>query len=147
MLHAFTGGTDGGYILMGVTLDSRGNVYGTTLYGGNTTANNCLGGDGIDAPAGCGVVFKLTPGAHEAWNETVLYTFTGGSDGAFGQLGPLVFDSSGNLYGMTRMGGDLAVTCPFGNEKNNGCGVVFKLTAGCKRPVDRERPLCLHWRH
>ena len=133
VLHAFTGGTDGGYILMGVIPDSRGNVYGTALYGGNATANNCLGGDGIGAPPGCGVVFKLAPGAHEAWKETVLYTFTGGSDGAFASS-PLVFDSSGNLYGMTANGGDLAATCPFGNEKNNGCGVVFKLKPAAKGP-------------
>ncbi len=109
-----------------MTLDSRGNVYGTTLYGGNTTANNCLGGDGIGVPAGCGVVFKLTPGAQETWNETVLYAFTGGSDGAF-DASPVVFDSSGNLYGKTGNGGDLAGPCTFGTENNAGCGVVFKL--------------------
>jgi hypothetical protein len=34
------------------------------------------------------VVFKLT---HETWKETVLYTFTGGSDGAFSG-DPVVFD-------------------------------------------------------
>jgi len=130
VLHAFTDGKDGAQPLLGVTVDRQGNVYGSTLFGGNTTASNCLGGDGINAPAGCGVVFKLTDGT---WEEKMLYTFTGDSDGAFGDS-PLVFDSSGNLYGMTSLGGDLATTCPFGNEKNNGCGVVFKLKPAPKGP-------------
>ena len=133
VLHAFKDGTDGAYPLFGVTLDSHGNVYGATLYGGDTTANNCLGGDGIGAPPGCGVVFNLVPRAHGVWKETVLYAFTGGSDGNL-PTSPVVFDSSGNLYGMTGYGGDLSVTCPFGNEKNNGCGVVFKLTPTSKPP-------------
>ena len=124
VLHAFTNGTDGSTPLFYVTLDSHGNVYGTTIYGGDTTSNNCFGGYGFGAPAGCGVVFKL---AHGSWKETVLYAFTGGSDGAF-DLAPVVFDSSGNLYGMTSNGGDLSFTCPFGNEQNNGCGVVYKLS-------------------
>jgi hypothetical protein len=130
VLHAFTGGPDGGIPLFYVTLDSRGNVYGTTIYGGNTTANNCLGGDGIGVPAGCGVVFELTQGT---WDETVLYAFAGGSDGAF-DASPVVFDSSGNLYGNTGNGGDLAGPCTFGTENNAGCGVVFKLTPTSKPP-------------
>jgi hypothetical protein len=130
VLHAFTGGTDGGIPLFYVTLDSHGNVYGTTIYGGNTTANNCLGGDGFGVPAGCGVVFELTQGT---WEETVLYAFAGGSDGAF-DASPVVFDSSGNLYGNTANGGDLAGPCTFGTENNAGCGVVFKLAPTSKPP-------------
>jgi len=133
VLHAFTDGPDGAYSLLGVILDSRGNVYGTTFYGGNTTANHCLGGYGIDVPPGCGVVFKLTPRSHGPWEQKVLYTFTGGRDGAFSG-DPLVFDSSGNLYGMTGYGGDLAATCPLGDDKNNGCGVIFKLKPVAKGP-------------
>jgi hypothetical protein len=72
------------------------------------------------------VVFELTQGT---WDETVLYAFTGGSDGAF-DLSPVVFDSSGNLYGNTANGGDLAGPCTFGTENNAGCGVVFQLTPG-----------------
>jgi hypothetical protein len=79
------------------------------------------------------VVFKLTPRAHGPWKETVLYSFTGGSDGAF-DLAPLVFDSSGNLYGMTGSGGDLTAPCTFGTEKDAGCGVVFKLKPAGKGP-------------
>lgn len=133
VLHAFTGGADGAVPLLGVILDSRGNVYGTTIFGGDTTASNCLGGDGFGSPPGCGLVFKLTARAHGAWKETVLYSFTGGSDGAFSG-DPLIFDSSGNLYGMTGNGGDLAAPCTFGTENNIGCGVVFKLTPTSKPP-------------
>jgi hypothetical protein len=133
VLHAFTGGSDGSIPLFYVILDSDGNVYGTTIYGGNTSAKNCLGGEGFDAPPGCGVVFKLAPRAHGTWEETVLYSFTGGTDGAF-DLAPLIFDSSGNLYGMTGSGGDLAGPCTFGTEQNAGCGVVFKLKPARKGP-------------
>jgi uncharacterized repeat protein (TIGR03803 family) len=133
VLHAFTGGADGAVPLLGVILDSRGNVYGTTLFGGDTAANNCLGGDGFGVPAGCGVVFKLTPRAHGTWAETVLHAFTDGRDGAFSG-DPLVFDLSGNLYGMAGNGGDLTAPCIFGIEKSLGCGVVFKLTPRAHGP-------------
>jgi uncharacterized repeat protein (TIGR03803 family) len=84
VLHAFTGGSDGGLPMAGLIADSSGNLYGTTAHGG---------------AAGQGVVFKLAPGG----SETVLHSFTG-SDGATLQPG-LVADSSGNLYGMTTQGG------------------------------------------
>jgi len=69
----------------GVILDSEGNLYGTTVYGG--------------ASADDGTVFKVTPSG----KETVLHEFAG-SDGAFA-FGGLVFDSEGNLYGTTSEGG------------------------------------------
>lgn len=87
--------------------DSDGNLYGTTYFGG--TYRNCNG----DA---CGVVFKLdTTG-----NETVLHSFTGGSDGAFPYAG-LTMDGSGNLYGTAQAGGAMCYT-------SYTCGVVFKIT-------------------
>jgi hypothetical protein len=46
------------------------------------------------------VVFKLSPGG----TETVLHSFTGGSDGGNPAAG-LIADSSGNLYGTTADGG------------------------------------------
>jgi uncharacterized repeat protein (TIGR03803 family) len=55
----------------------------------------------------------------QAQTLTVLYSFTGGTDGAFPQAA-LLRDSVGNLYGTTEMGGDLS--CP-----TVGCGTVFKL--------------------
>jgi uncharacterized repeat protein (TIGR03803 family) len=63
-----------------------GNYYGVTIGGG---ANTCNSG-------GCGTVFKVTP----LGKETVLYNFTGGSDGAYPW--ELVGDSHGNLYGLSK---------------------------------------------
>jgi uncharacterized repeat protein (TIGR03803 family) len=93
--------------------DAAGNLYGTTAFGGNLTSSVCIG-------YGCGVVFKLTPNTDGSWTERVLHTFNG-SDGAEPIAG-LIFDTAGNLYGMTDDGGDLSACGGY------GCGVVFKLT-------------------
>jgi len=86
VLYSFTGGNDGKNPYGGVTLDSKGDLYGTTVAGGSGGA--CSGD-------GCGVVFLLSKsGKH--WVETVMYNFTGGKDG-FGPGGTVVFDSAGNL--------------------------------------------------
>lgn len=84
VLHGFSGGADGANPTSGVILDSFGNLYGTTYYGGTVW----------------GTVFKLDPNGH----ETVLWSFTGGNDGAE-PAGGLVRDSAGNLYGTTTFGG------------------------------------------
>jgi uncharacterized repeat protein (TIGR03803 family) len=110
VLHAFTGGADGG-VPYGTPLRIGSDVYGTTFFGGNLTT---CGGF-------CGVVYKVDKGG----NETVLYSFTGGADGANPTTG-LVTDYEGNLYGATYAGGDLpspAYAC-FGI----GCGVIYKIT-------------------
>ncbi|HXM21089.1 MAG TPA: choice-of-anchor tandem repeat GloVer-containing protein [Terriglobales bacterium] len=70
-----------------VVLDTGGNLYGTTAYGGD----------------GFGTVFKLMPDANGKWGDTVLHTFNG-KDGALPFAG-LVFGSSGKLYGATQGGG------------------------------------------
>jgi uncharacterized repeat protein (TIGR03803 family) len=107
ILYEFTGGTDGGYPVAGLTFDSSGNLYGTGGFGG---AN------------GTGVVFKLSPQS-TGWSYTVLHSFgtypTSG-DG-FAPNSPLVFDSNGNMYGITNEGG--GDTGCFG-----GCGTVFELS-------------------
>lgn len=55
VLYSFGDGTDGGFPVAGVVLDSAGNLYGAALYGGDT------GGPGSPCfPIGCGVVFKIT---------------------------------------------------------------------------------------
>lgn len=102
VLHTFTGGPDGGNPHAGVILDDAGNLYGTTYIGGNTS---CF--------QGCGVVYKVDP----AGNETPLYSFTGGADGANPEAG-VIRDSDGNLYGTTFQGG---TGC------GGGCGVVYKV--------------------
>lgn len=95
-----------------LAFDKAGNIYGTTDNGGYTNSGNCRGG--------CGVVFKLDPSG----NETVLYAFTDGADGAHPMAG-LTMDEKGNLFGTADAGGDLNCPAPGGNE---GCGVVFELT-------------------
>jgi uncharacterized repeat protein (TIGR03803 family) len=90
---------DGSVPSRGVISDANGNLYGTTLAGGNS---NC------DYGTGCGVVFKLSPNADGTWTENVLHTFCPltncNGDGATPAAG-LVFDSTGNLYGTTIFGG------------------------------------------
>ena len=101
VLHSFTGiGGDGANPYDGLVRDPNGNLYGTTLYGGGSSA--CSGG--------CGVVFKVDT----AGKETVLHSFGGGTDGV-GPLAGLVRDDEGSLYGTTQYGGAY------------GQGTVFKL--------------------
>ncbi len=109
VLYSFSGGTDGGQPIAEVAMDAAGNLYGTTSAGG---AGSCSGG--------CGTVFELTPSSGN-WTETVLYAFTGGSDGGQPYAG-LVMDASGNLYGTTESGGNSGSNC------SSGCGVVFELS-------------------
>jgi uncharacterized repeat protein (TIGR03803 family) len=87
VLHSFAGGTADGYAPYGaLTEDSAGNLYGTTAGGGTFTIG--------------GTVFKLAPDG----TETLLYSFTGGTDGAT-PAGGVLLDKSGNLYGTTFAGG------------------------------------------
>jgi len=93
LLHTFSGAPDGANPVAGLVQDPAGNLYGTTQQGGITAGACTNTGLGF---TGCGTVFKIdTTG-----NETVLYRFTGGTDGAFPSAG-LVRDGAGNLYGMT----------------------------------------------
>jgi uncharacterized repeat protein (TIGR03803 family) len=88
-LYAFTVSPDGAGPVGNVILDAQGNLYGTTTGGG---------------AAGSGTVFELSPNGAGGWNESVLYSFQGGSDGS-GPQGGLVFDAAGNLYSTTEFGG------------------------------------------
>ena len=96
VLYAFTGGDDGGGPLW-VTLarDAAGNLFGTTIGGG---------------ASGVGVVFKVDPTGH----ETVLHSFTGGTDGGNPYVG-VIRDWNGNLYGTADIGGA------------SNAGVVFEI--------------------
>jgi len=107
VLHKFSL-RDGFLPYGGLVLDSKGNLYGTTFAGGA----NCL-------PGGCGTVYKLD----KTGKETVLYSFTGGTDGDQ-PLAGLVRDEAGNLYGTAYNGGYTKTGLCF----PSGCGVVFKLT-------------------
>ena len=110
VLYSFQRGTDGANPISGLILDAVGNLYGTTYAGGNPS---CLLGPG------CGTVFKFdTFGV-----ETILYAFSGGSDGSQPYYAALVQDLAGNLYGTTGFGGDFSSSeCSL-----FGCGTVFKL--------------------
>lgn len=106
ILHQFTLYGRGGYAPYGsLVLDTAGNLYGTTAYGGS-----------VDL----GTVFELTPAQGGSWEENVLYSFGRfNSDGVIPFSG-VTFDAAGNLYGTTSRGG---AGC-FGS----GCGAVFELT-------------------
>lgn len=123
VLYSFCQISDGGFCsdgmepTAGLVADSAGNLYGTTAHGGG---ENCPAGDG-----GCGTIFELSPpmGPGEPWVYTLLYQFCQipgdeqCSDGIF-PYGKLTFDTTGNLYGTTQMGGTYAQ------------GNVFKLSPG-----------------
>jgi uncharacterized repeat protein (TIGR03803 family) len=95
-----------------LTVDSAGNLYGSTISGGNT--------GGYCNNLSCGVIYELSPSSSGTWTETVLYSFSG-NDGAWPR-GTMVFDASGNLYGTTTYGGSLT------NCDGGGCGSVFELS-------------------
>ncbi len=111
VLHSFAGIPDGAFAYGGLIMDAQGNLYGTTLYGGNP---------------GYGSVFKVT----QKGEETVLYSFQGAPDGKYPAAG-LVMDSDGNFYGTTTNGG--------GSDGDNGCslgcGTVFKVSRAGKETI------------
>lgn len=107
VIHTFIG-SDGAWPEGGLIEDGSGNLYGTTSSGGV----NCSG-------FGCGVVFKLASDG----TETTLYAFEGLRDGSTPQAG-LLIDSAGNLYGTTRLGGEIGA---HGCGIIAGCGTVFRL--------------------
>lgn len=104
VLHDFAGGHDGATPRGALARDRKGNLYGTTNFGGKH---------------GFGTVFEVAPGG----KEKVLYAFTGGIDGSEPVSG-LVMDAQGNLYGTTQSGGDA------GGGVVSHNGAVFKLARG-----------------
>jgi len=114
VLHTFLGlNGDGNVPQAAPIMDSAGNLYGTTFYGG---------GGGCDA--GCGTVYELQPtgvgiwAPHEtAWRERILHSFGEAlGDGAFPGVGQLAIDGRGNVYGTADTGG------------SGRGGIVFNLT-------------------
>src|SRR5262249_51054752 len=98
VLYSFHG-ADGRGPVAAVVFDQSGNLYGTTLFGGDYDF---------------GTAFRLSPNADGSWSESVLHSFNqAGQDG--GQPSEMTFDADGNLYGTTIVGGVY------------GKGTVFKL--------------------
>jgi uncharacterized repeat protein (TIGR03803 family) len=99
VLHTFGRGGDGSQPVNGVVFDAAGNLYGTLNIGG--------AGDN-------GAVYEMTKSG-QTWNESLLYSFSGGNDGGT-PVASVTLDAAGNLYGITSFGGA------------NNVGVVYKLT-------------------
>jgi len=91
-------GTDGAYPQGDLTFDAAGNMYGTTINGGS---------------AGWGTIYKLVP-HNGSWSHTMLYQAQGDGDGEYA-WGGIVFDRSGNIYGV------------FSANGPDGYGAVYKL--------------------
>lgn len=98
-IYTFNGTTDGSYPTGALTMDSAGNLYGCATFGG---------------PGGYGSAFELSPSSGGTYTFNILHSFTSNPDGRSPQ-GSMIFDPSGNLYGMTALGG-------------NGPGTVFELS-------------------
>jgi uncharacterized repeat protein (TIGR03803 family) len=99
VLHRFFG-SDGLFPQGDITFDQSGNIYGTTPSGGPF--------NGL-----YGVIYELTPSGR-SWVETILYS-PEGPEGALPQ-GGVIFDKSGNLYGV------------FGGGGPYGWGAVYELS-------------------
>lgn len=97
LLYTFTG-SDGANPQASLTMDSAGNLYGTTSNGG---------------AQGLGIVFELV-NSNGSYSERVLHSFSFSGDGYYPQ-GSVVVDSSGNVYGTTSNGGA------------SGYGTIFEL--------------------
>jgi hypothetical protein len=111
VVHTFQGGYDGDKPRAGLIFDGQGRLYGSTSDG---------------APLTGGTVFRLTPPAQlgGAWTETILYTFTGGTDGE--NPAGVILDAKGNIFGTTSGGGSFGIGDQYGNSWSGG-GTLFEL--------------------
>jgi len=111
VLHDFTGGLDGGTPSGPLVADGAGHFFGPASTGG---IGSC--------PNSCGVVYELSPSG-KSWSYSVAYSFAGywasATDGAL-PSGHMVFDTAGNLYGVTWGGGS--------TKCGVGCGTVFEMS-------------------
>ena len=105
VVHAFTGGEDGGAGSAGrLLIDADGTIFGVATIGGTF---------------GAGVVFQLTPASNGTWTQTTLYSFEGQPDGSF-PYGGLVRDDSGRFFGTTYYGGYYGYGAAFMLEQVKG---------------------------
>lgn len=111
ILHDFQG-TDGWQSFAELTMDSKGNLFGTTANG---------------ATYGQGTVYELSPASDGSWNFQTLYEFTGGNDGGV-PWASVISDSKGRLYGVASEGGGSSSQCRY------GCGTAFMLSPSSNGP-------------
>lgn len=106
VLHKFQGNADGFDVRSGVVVDAKGDMFGTTFFGGFA--------------AGAGIVYEMTPPAMAGgtWTETVIHRFSyhAIADG-LSPWGGLAMDRNGDLFGTAWLGG----MC-------GSCGLVFELS-------------------
>lgn len=110
VLYNFTCRSDGCSPYSGLAFDATGNMYGTTVGGGDRT--------------GEGVVYKLTRNGAGGWTESVIHRFTGNTDGMYPYGNPIL-DAFGNVYGTTLDGGGGTT-----DACADGCGTVYELSPG-----------------
>jgi uncharacterized repeat protein (TIGR03803 family) len=103
VIYSFAGDADGEYLDTDLVMDAAGNIYGTSVQGGDFAS---------------GTVWRLSPSGN-TWVHTVLYSFRGGTDGGEPYKG-VTLDAAGNLYGTAVTGGT--------GDCEGGCGVAYKLT-------------------
>jgi hypothetical protein len=115
--HSFTGGSDGYGPVSNLTMTPSGVLYGAALGAPSGATGNCFGP--------CGFIYQLTPSGTGTWNESVVYTFTGGTDGGAPEwFNGVTVDSSGHIFGAAPEFG-IAGGC---SSFANGCGVLYEIT-------------------
>jgi uncharacterized repeat protein (TIGR03803 family) len=107
VLYNFAGGSDGAFPTTALA-NVNGVLFGVTPVGGSGQCHF------TSTPGGCGTIYEVTT----AGSESVVHSFTSGSDGAWPTAG--LANVNGTLYGTTAYGGD--ATC-----RGDGCGTVFSL--------------------
>ncbi len=111
-LHSFGAASgDGTYPWGRLSVDERGNLYGTTNAGGQF---------------GAGTIYRY----RAADGVSVVYSFTGGPDGGY-PLDGLTPDRNGSFYGGATYGGQRLC----GSEHTGACGTVFSFDARSKQLV------------
>ena len=117
ILWTFSGGAHGADPNGAVIVDKRGNLFGTTPFGGGM---GC-GTNGF--PPGCGTVYELSPQG-STYREKIVHAFAG-SDGSYPYAGLTAKGDS--LYGTTEFGGADASGCGL------GCGTIFEVSKSGSR--------------
>ncbi len=109
VLYNFIAGKDGWGVYGSLVRDAQGNLYGATSFGG---------------AYGYGTVFEVLP----TGRDKVLYSFTGGGDGA-NPFGGLIQDAKGNLYGTAPNGGAQGYGAVFEVSPSGSEKVLYSFTA------------------